>query len=129
MLRDAERQAMADGDERELLRVNLALMPVDDRRGDYLYDQMLRGPNDAFLIIRNALHDSSSALLPELWQVVADDKETDEVRLRAACAIADYAPDDRRWLERGQLVASHLVTASRMVAGPWVEALQPASWR
>ncbi len=131
MLVEAGRQAEAKQDDRRLVRINLALLPVDASRADYLYEQLLRGPNEPFLIVREGLaaRDFSEKLIPRLWQVVEDDEETDEVRLRGACALADYAPDDPRWAETGSLVANQLVKFSRVGTAPWVEALQPVQRR
>ena len=55
-----------------------------------------------------------------------DSKRETQQRFQAACALATYAPDDKRWGRIGALVAGHLVTlpASDLVA--WREALRPA---
>ena len=45
--------------------------------------------------------------------------------MRAACALARYAPDDPRWEKVGGDVAGKLVTENALVLGPWVEALRP----
>src|SRR5262249_10516125 len=46
-------------------------------------------------------------------------------RLRAACALAEYAMDDGRWERVSGDVASCLVAENAVVIGKWADALQP----
>jgi formylglycine-generating enzyme required for sulfatase activity len=45
--------------------------------------------------------------------------------LRAACALAAYAPEDGRWEKVGGDVAEHLAAENALAVGKWAEALRP----
>jgi formylglycine-generating enzyme required for sulfatase activity len=113
-----------DADAR--LRSNLALLSVDASRVDYLCEQMLRGPEEAFVAIRGMLADCGAAagLIPKLRKVTANRQVSEAERLRAACALASYAPGDPNWGQLASQVADQLVL-SRLFPETWIKALEP----
>jgi formylglycine-generating enzyme required for sulfatase activity len=58
--------------------------------------------------------------------VLENPRNPQNQRLRAACALATYAPDDPRWQQVSADVAARLVVQDAFVLGKWAEALQPA---
>ncbi len=122
------RQNLLDSKDRsnQKLHTSLALLPVDESQTSYLRDQLLVVSPSQFTVLRDALLSRQEQLVEPLWDVAADEKQPIDSRFQAACALATYAPIDKRWDKVHQLVALHLVTrqASDLVA--WREALRPA---
>lgn len=120
-----ELQGTKDG-SREKLHTSLALLPMDETQLAYLRDQLPVVSPSQFPVVRDALLPHQTELVEPLWKVAVDEKQPIQSRFQAACALATYAPDDKRWDKVNQLVAGHLVTrqASDMVA--WRDVLRPA---
>ena len=110
----------------ERLHTALALLPVDESKVNYLRDQLLVVTPTQFPVARDALLSHKDAVIEPLWSVTIDPKRETRQRFQAACALATYAPGDKRWGQIGMLVAGRLVIlqASDLVA--WREALRPA---
>lgn len=117
---------LAKGNSREKLHLALALLPVDELQVPYLRDQLPVVSPNQFPVVRDALLPQREKLVESLWKVALDTNESIQPRFQAACALATYAPADKRWEKVNQLVAGNLVTrqAADMVA--WREALRPA---
>jgi len=114
-----------DGSNKRL-HTSLALLPVDGTQATYLREQLLVVLPSQFPVVRDALLPHREQLVEPLWKVALDEKQPVQPRFQAACALATYAPADKRWEKVKQLVAGHLVTrqASDLVA--WRETLRPA---
>jgi eukaryotic-like serine/threonine-protein kinase len=128
-LGDPLRQAYADAevnhDPRKQLHASLALLPVDAAQVEYLLQRLLTAPTpQEVLVIREALKPHREEVCERLWPVLEHGKAPGE-RLRAACALAAYAEDDRRWEQVRDAVAGELVSQNALVMGPWAEALRP----
>jgi serine/threonine protein kinase/formylglycine-generating enzyme required for sulfatase activity len=127
-LRDAYAEAEADGDARKQLHASLALLalwPEDPDQVEYLYRRLLACEPREVIVLRDALHDHKAALIDRLWTVLEDAETDPGQRLRAACALADWAPEDDRWEKVSPAVAGRLVAENRLVVDRWAEALQP----
>ncbi len=113
--------------EDEHLRLSLALLPVDASRVDYLYKRLLTAAPDQIAVIVAGLADHKAEVVERLWSVL-DDANGDAVqRLRAACALAGYTPQDHRWKKVGGDLAAKLVTENPLVLGKWIDTLRPVS--
>jgi formylglycine-generating enzyme required for sulfatase activity len=124
-LHRAYAEAEAKGDARKQLHVSLALLPVDANQVEYLYGRLLAlGPPEV-IVIREALRPRSGELAERLWALLEDTRANPGRRLRAACALAAYTPDDGRWKKVSGDVASRLVAENSLVIGEWAEALRP----
>ena len=77
-------------------------------------------------MIREALRPYAAELAPWLWEVVENKKSAPAERLRAACALAVYAPEHARWQEVSGDVAARLVAEQVLDIARWAEALRPA---
>ena len=103
-------------------------MPVDPGQVDYLFGQLLDGEPREVIVIRDALSDHKNDLLERLWVVVErPEKSTENQRLRAACALAAYDPDDPRWNKASAPVAEQLVAGSPVFLGTWTDGFRPIS--
>jgi formylglycine-generating enzyme required for sulfatase activity len=89
---------------------------------------MLQTDPGDLLVIRHALapHHDNQGLTERLWKVVEDGKADFARRLRAACALAEYAPADGRWHTVRGDVATALLQQPSVELGRWTEALRPA---
>jgi eukaryotic-like serine/threonine-protein kinase len=121
------RQAYAEfsSDARKRLHVSLALLPVDADQVDYLHSRLLSGEPQEVIVIREELRPHAGTLADRLWRVLEDRKKDLGERLRAACALAVYAPADRRWETVSGDVAEGLLAEHALALGRWAEALRP----
>ncbi len=126
LLREAYTQAEASGDGRKQLHASLALVPVDAGQVDYLTERLLKGDPSEVVVIREALSGHKGDLTGQLWALLEDPKTDQDRRLRAACALAVFAPDDPRWEKVGGDVAAALVNQEPFVIVPWANALKGA---
>jgi hypothetical protein len=109
----------------ERLRASLALVPVDEGQVPYLFDRLLAADPEELLVIRGLLQPRAAGLIEPLWRVVDDDGADGRRRLRAACALAAYAPTDGRWEGAAKTVAGQLVAEDPLLLRAWMTALRP----
>jgi len=126
LLREAYTEAKAKGDARKQLHAALALLPAEPARADYLYGRLLDAePQEAAVLVKQ-LSDHKGELIDRLWAVVErPDKGREDRRLRAACAVAAYDPDNPRWDQAGGPVAEQLVAVNPVFLAVWMEAFRP----
>jgi formylglycine-generating enzyme required for sulfatase activity len=125
LLREALVKAEGDGDARKQLHARLALLPSDPGQVDYLHQRLLAAGPDEIGAIRELLAPHGDGLVEPLWAVLGDRAADPGRRLRAACALAVYAPEDGRWEKVSGDVAGRLVAEHPLVVGKWAEALKP----
>jgi hypothetical protein len=125
LLREALVKAKADGDARKQLHARLALLPSDPGQVDYLREHLLAAGPDDIGAIRELLAPHGGTLGAPLWAVLEDRAADPGRRLRAACALAAYAPEDGRWAKARGDVAGRLVAENALVVSKWAEALRP----
>jgi formylglycine-generating enzyme required for sulfatase activity len=121
-----EKAAEAGLDDGKRLHLALALLPVDPDQANYLCDRLLAasGP-DEVKAIRTVVHEHAPAAAARFWSVLEAGGETRPRRLRAACALAAFAPDDARWAAVADDVARCLAGESAAFLGEWAGLLQP----
>ncbi len=125
LLRQAYAEAEATGDARKHLRASLALLHSDPGQVDYLRERLLTdGPDEVVAILR-VLVLYKETLVKPLWTVLVDVKADPGQRLRVACVLAAYAPDDDRWDKVSGDIAVRLVAENPLVIGKWAECLRP----
>jgi serine/threonine protein kinase/formylglycine-generating enzyme required for sulfatase activity len=125
LLREALARAEADGDARRQLHASLALLPSDPGQVDYLRERLLAAGPDEVGAIRDLLAPHGDTLVEPLWAVLEERAADPGRRLRAACALATFAPADGRWEKVGGNVAGRLVAENALVVGKWAESLRP----
>jgi eukaryotic-like serine/threonine-protein kinase len=114
-------------DPKAQLHASLALLPVDSSQVQYLYERLLKAAPSQVPVIVAELADQKAEVAERLWSVLEDANRDGDQRLRAASALAQYAPGDPRWKKVGREVAAKLVTENSLVLGTWIESLRPAS--
>jgi len=124
LLRQEEALAHEKSDKK--LRLALALLPVDQSKIDDLRDGLLWVSPGEFLVVRDALMPYKDRVGESLWNAALDPNVEAQNRFQAACALATYAPDDRRWNRLDMFVAGRLVTLEASALVAWREALRPA---
>ena len=124
-LRDAFAQARARNDSRRQLHASLGLLPVDRGQVGYLRDRLLSALPQEVVVIREFLQSDAANVSPWLWQIVEDGQRLPGERLRAACVLATFAPDDARWPAISRDVAARLAAENGLVIARWAEALWP----
>jgi eukaryotic-like serine/threonine-protein kinase len=124
LLRQEDAQAPEGSNQK--LHLALALPAVKVDTIDYLRDQLLLVTPRQFSVVRDALLPDGDRVAEPLWSVALDAKREAPQRFQAACALATYTPDDRRWRLINTLVAGRLVTLEASALVAWREALRPA---
>jgi len=122
MLRE---MAAGPAGDRATLHARLALLPTDPSQASPLADQLLIAQPDELLVLRTALFPYREQLVPRFWDVALSSTASQGSRLRAACALAAYAPEDPKWAEAGPSVARDLVGENPLTAVPFIDALHP----
>jgi formylglycine-generating enzyme required for sulfatase activity len=128
LLEDTYHQAEANHDARTQLHASLALLPADPGQVAYLYRRLLDARPEEVGVIGQALSDSGHGpeLTERLWKVVEQPRQGHEgQRLRAACALAGYAPEDARWEQASGPVVEQLVGVDLVFLKYWTDALRP----
>jgi serine/threonine protein kinase/formylglycine-generating enzyme required for sulfatase activity len=125
LLREAYARARAENDPRRQLHLSLALLPTDPGEAEYLYERLLTAAPQEVPILRTALLPTKDRFTERLWEELANRQGDPDRRLRAACALAAYAPDDPRWGRFSGDVAAKLVAENSLVQHDWVDALRP----
>jgi serine/threonine protein kinase/formylglycine-generating enzyme required for sulfatase activity len=125
LLRDAYRRAEANQDSRKQLHASLALLEVDPGQVAYLYGRLLRAEPHEVAVLREALHPYRDQMTNRLWDVLMNRHNHQDLRFRAACALASYAPDDPRWAQVCDDVLAKLAAEDLFVIAQWAEALRP----
>ena len=94
------RQAVATAPENSKLRLHarLALLPAEPESAGELADYLARCRPEELVTVREALSPHAETIAPALWEKATRGGVGGE-RLRAACALAGYAPGDARWEE------------------------------
>jgi serine/threonine protein kinase/formylglycine-generating enzyme required for sulfatase activity len=108
------------------LHTALALLPVDATKVDYLREQMLVVKPAQFQVIRDALRTHSDTIVEPLWGVALKLHPDARASFQAACALATYAPDDKRWRQISSYVAGHVLLLEATELVEWRKALRPA---
>jgi formylglycine-generating enzyme required for sulfatase activity len=108
------------------LHASLALLPVDSGQLDYLCGQLLVAKPDGVAVIARALASHKDAITDRLWDVVERPPRGQESqRLRAACALAVYSPNDSRWQKVADQAAGEFVSVSPVFFRLWLDAVKP----
>jgi serine/threonine protein kinase/formylglycine-generating enzyme required for sulfatase activity/energy-coupling factor transporter ATP-binding protein EcfA2 len=111
---------------RQKLHASLALLPVDGAQATYLYDRLLEAAPHEVSILQTALTPSKNDWTDKLWAIAEQPaKGADAQRLRAASALAAFAPADARWGKASGPIVERLVSENVASLGPWLEALRP----
>ncbi len=111
----------------EKLNLALAILPVDQTELDNLRDSLMVWKSPArFTVVRDSLLPYKERVAEPLWIAALDPQREMQQRFQAACALATYAPDDKRWSQINALISNHLVTLEASDHVAFREVLRPA---
>jgi eukaryotic-like serine/threonine-protein kinase len=135
MLR-AEADRYRAGGARSPIGLSIALLPSDPKQATSLRDRMLQAGPEELKVIRSVLKKHQAGLgdggwgrlKDGIWKDLADASLSRDGALRAACGLAEFAPDDPRWADVASDVVESLVAREPIVAGEWIEMLRPTRW-
>ena len=117
--------AKSEGNKSQQTLYQLALLPSDSSHATELCEVMLQADPGEFEVIRDVLGQTNDRPTEKLWAELVkhdggsygDSKHASH--LRAAAALAKYAPKDARWNEMNTLVVSDLVQENSIFIGAW----------
>ncbi len=124
-LRKLFAEAQERGDERAQLHLSLALLPDDVRQVDDLLIRLLTANPTEVVAIRTVMQPHANEVAGRLWTILEDPRADRGQRLRVACFLALYVPEDSRWEQVIGDVASRLATENSLLLKDWAEALRP----
>ncbi|MGE0758275.1 MAG: SUMF1/EgtB/PvdO family nonheme iron enzyme, partial [Pirellulaceae bacterium] len=113
-------------DSNAKLHVALAMLPDDKSVLPFLKDRLLTVTPMQFEHVRDLLKDDKHELVASYWET-AKTGETPALRFQAACALANYDPDNEHWQDQQfvKFIAGHLVGVNPSDLLPWRNALRP----
>src|SRR5579883_1368295 len=121
------REANQEPDSRAQLHASIALLPVDSSQMDYLYTRLLDAAPQEMSILCDALAGHQNDLREKLWLLVKHPGQEPQ-RLRAACALAKYDPENERWAAVAEPIVNDFVSVSPAYLERWMDCLKPA-WK
>ncbi|MCI0460658.1 MAG: formylglycine-generating enzyme family protein [Gemmataceae bacterium] len=92
----------------ERLYANLALLPVEPDRLDYLYKRIPEAGLDELRVLCDTLKPHQEALGPRLWAYLETETDPDR-RFRVACVLSEYEDHDPRWNALSAEVTNKLI--------------------
>jgi len=119
-----QEQQAAPEQSQAKLHTALALLTVDDRQLDYLYERMLQSASGEFPTLRDVLAEHREKLSGRLWSD-AESAESEDRRFRAAAALATYEPANPGWRAIRDDTVQSLTRVKPEFLGDWKEALRP----
>jgi serine/threonine protein kinase/formylglycine-generating enzyme required for sulfatase activity len=120
-------QALQDPklDAKQRLHVALALFPTDPSQVDYLHKRLYDAGPQELEVILETLRKEAPTLKPDLWENLRDPRVEGGRRLRAACALAAFDPQDPLWGKVAPDVVAYLVGENLFLVSQWQRLLRP----
>ena len=113
-------------DPRISLNTSLALLGQSDESVvDELRDRLLDADPSSLMVIRKFLEPYKGRLTGRYKAVLQDPRNDKGDRVRAACALADFDPEDKLWTTWAPDVAVMLTTEDLFRALSWADLLEP----
>ena len=126
-LRETYRVSKEDSNAK--LHAALAILKVKDDKSvvPFLKNRMLAVTPQQFAHVSDLLESEKMALIPHYWKVAENQEEMESSRFQAACALANYDPENQSWEqpEFCSFVANYLVQVPLSELLPWRVALHP----
>ncbi|HEV3004482.1 MAG TPA: SUMF1/EgtB/PvdO family nonheme iron enzyme, partial [Pirellulales bacterium] len=111
-------------DPKQRMHASLALLPADPRQAAYLAERLLESTPHELPVLRDAIGPDRPEVTQTLWTVASNPHETADRRLRAACALADFTPDDARWDQVAGDVVGALLARGPRDFDAWLDLLR-----
>lgn len=121
------RRALQETDlhPRQQRNLRLALLRDDPRQAEQLLPDLLGARPDELLILRHLLKPGAPGLTEPLARIVRDPHADPEKMLRAAGALAEFAPDDLHGANIRERIAAGLLKQNPLELSTWLEVFQP----
>ncbi|MBX3444034.1 MAG: SUMF1/EgtB/PvdO family nonheme iron enzyme [Planctomyces sp.] len=117
-----------DASPDDRLRTLLALGRLDSRRLEGLHRELLGAPTaEESDVLLGELRPRAAEVSRLLWATLTDDESPDRDRLRAAVALASYAPTDDRWEAAAPRIVHAMLNENPLLLPPWADRLRPVS--
>ncbi len=126
LLRESYDRATEQNDARKQLHASIALLPVDATQATYLLERLLTSDPQELKVIRDVLADRAGELTDRLWVVLENPQTDRDRRLRAASALAAFAPENERWVRVTNDVAAILMIQKPFAIAAWTDTLKGA---
>ena len=107
------------------LHARLALLGTGLDRAKELADYLPDCRSNELLVICQLLKPHAPVAAPRLWSILADDRQGQPRRVRAACALSRLTPVDPRWSAVGPAVARMVTRENPLEATVWATSLDP----
>lgn len=91
---------------------------------DFLFDQLIEAPAEDVAVVSRLVSSFRPELTERLWKAVEAPAEQRH-RLRAAAALAVFAPNDARWSPWSAEIAGDLVSVPALEIKSWTDNLYP----
>ncbi|MEX0613687.1 MAG: protein kinase [Pirellulales bacterium] len=115
----------AEDSSKRKLHASLALVGGDPSHIEYLLGQLLVAKAEDVPVICKYLEPHAPTLNERLWQAIDEPAEQSH-RIRAAAALALFAPSDDRWNKWGGDIAGELASVGPVESEQWTKNLRPA---
>lgn len=131
LLKKAYEDSAADSNAK--LHSALALVAegqaVDPAILDFLRNRLLTVPPGQFGAVRTLLKPHAADLTPAWWLLAMDEQQPIAQRYHAACALADFDPENTHWndAEFQTFIAEQFVSVSPVYTGSYQELLRPVA--
>jgi serine/threonine protein kinase/formylglycine-generating enzyme required for sulfatase activity len=128
LLREANARA-APGSAQKL-HISLALLPTDAGQVGFLFERLLEAEPQEVSVVRDALATAPgrAGQADKLWDLLRQSaKDKEPQRLRAAAALAGWAPNSAQWAAVNNQVASDLVQVPTVHLETWLDCLGPVA--
>jgi formylglycine-generating enzyme required for sulfatase activity len=130
------REVLAQGRESNpdrCLRAAVGLLPVDPSPGEAIFQAMLAAPPDEARVLIGVLDGQKTRWVEPLWRIIDDDRAPAATRLRAAMALAAFAPpaaeNQDPWDAQAPFIVDQCLAQTRLDPSwylPLMAALEPA---
>lgn len=127
---EAVNRHLRDLDAKELpafqrIRVALALLPVDESKLSFLQQELATADARELRMMCEGMSSHSSEVARRLWPRLEDPNAPLAERFRAACVLAAFEPNDRRWEAVLPTVADGLAEQPTLSLPAVLKALEP----
>lgn len=114
-----------DVDPKQQRNIRLALLHVDPGQVEPLGEDLLTARPDELLVLRHHLLPYAGVLSGKLWRIAGDPRSDPDQALRAAGALATFAPHDPRWPAVAERIGATLLQQNPLELRSWLEVFHP----
>ena len=117
--------SLAPMDSTRSLNASLALLRDDPEQVGFLADRLLTVDLASVRVLRESLAPQRGAIQEKLWKTLQDRTASKDRRIRAACALAAFDPQNEQWPGVANDVVAMLAAEDLFLIVPWCDLLRP----